>query len=301
MDKSVRQESFVISGRLEINNSDSKDPVDEFTNVYPQTQTTQINPGFSLGIQKTFSDRLKTGLWLGRAQRSGSLTERFINYFPVGLDPYEMLGNPKLNPEINNQADLTFTWSSNISAIDIDIFASYMENYISSVINPDLSPRLPMSPGVRQYTNIDKAFKTGFELSWTQKLIASLEHQAGIAYTYAQDLEIDEPLPEVAPLEFVYVVRGDYLKNRLQPEVSFRHAMEQSRISTEYGETTTPSFSLLDLKITFQMSGNIRLTGGVKNLLDENYYEHLSRSVRGTQTPIYAPGRSFFGSINVSF
>jgi iron complex outermembrane receptor protein len=61
-------------------------------------------------MQRYLGESISTALWLGRAQRSGSLTERFINYFPVGQDPYEMLGNPQLLPEVNNQADLTFAW-----------------------------------------------------------------------------------------------------------------------------------------------------------------------------------------------
>jgi iron complex outermembrane receptor protein len=77
--------------------------------------------------------------------------------------------------------------------------------------------------------------------------------------------------------------------------------MEQSRISEEFGETVTPSFTLVDLKLSFQPTHMLRLSAGVNNLLDAAYYEHLSRSVRGTSDPIYAPGRCFMGSVNISF
>lgn len=293
---------YVLSGRMEFNTAGINDPTAEFTQVYSETQITQVNPGISFGIIKDIGSKVQTGLWLARAQRSGGLTERFINYFPVGQDPYEMLGNPQLNPEVNYQADLTFKWSvDEASAINVDLYSAYLQDYISSVIDTTLTPRLPMSPGVRKFVNIDEAFKTGFEVSWTQHLFAGLAHRLGIAYTYGQDLQRDEPLPEIAPFDIRYSLYGSYLKNRLKPEVMFRHVAEQSRISGEFGETITPSFALLDVKVGYQITNQLTLNVGVNNLLDENYYEHLNRSVLGTNNAIYAPGCNVFTNLNFTF
>ncbi|MEM9981277.1 MAG: TonB-dependent receptor, partial [Bacteroidota bacterium] len=293
---------YVLSGRLALNNANINDVSEEFTQVYEATNTTQFNPSFSLGILKSFGETIATGLWLGRAQRSGGLTERFINFFPVGQDPFEMLGNPQLNPEVNNQVDLTFQWTpSKRTAFNVDVFASYLQDYISSVIDTTLTPRLPTSPGVRQFVNIDEAFKTGFEVSWSQQLFTGLQHQMGIAYTYGQDLERDEPLPEIAPLDFRYTLLGSYLKDRLRPTLTLRYVMEQSRVSREFGEMVTPSFILLDAGVDYQLIDQLILNVGVNNLLDEAYFEHLNRSVRGTNNPIFAPGRNVFVSLNFTF
>ncbi len=292
---------YVFSGRLELNQADSDDPSAEFTGVYTELRETQLNPSFSVGVVRGKDAAIRTGLWLGRAQRSGGLTERFINYFPVGQDPFEMLGNPQLAPEVNNQVDLTLAWKTAGTALNVDLFASYLQDYISSVIDPALSPRLPMSPGVRQFINIDEAFKTGFEVSWTQQLPLQLQQQFGMAYTYGQDLERDEPLPEIAPLDVRYALTGSYLQDRLRPEVAFRYVVEQSRVSQEFGETVTPSFGLLDVKVGFSVTDQLVLSTGVNNLLDENYYEHLARSVRGTNTPIFAPGRNVFANLSFAF
>lgn len=291
---------FIFSGRVEMNRSDLTDPADEFKGIYDELSETHFNPSISFGSVRSFGD-YKFGLWLGRAQRSGSLTERFINYFPVGLDPYEMLGNPQLDPEINNQADLTFEWNRNNGKINLDFFASYLQNYISSEIDTLLTPRMPSSPGVRQFRNIGDAMKAGFELNWIQNLFMGMQIQISMAYTYGQDLERNEPLPEIAPLDFRYVLRGQYFGNRLHPEVYFRHCLEQSRISKEYGESVTPSFSIVNLKISYDMYDNFTMTFGIDNLFDESYYEHLSRSVKGKDSlPIYEPGRSVYLSINMN-
>lgn len=294
--------NYILSGRLELNNANINDPSDEFTQVNEESKITQLNPSLSVGVLKDFGTSIKTGLWLGRAQRSGSLTERFINFFPVGQDPYEMLGNPQLKPAANNQVDVTLQWMiTKGTTINVDVFASYIQDYISSVIDADLEPRLPMSPGVRQFVNIDAAFRTGFEISWSQQLFAGLQHQFGIAYTYGQDLERDEPLPEIAPLDLRYFLYGSYLKNKLFPELLFRYVSEQSRVSNEFGETVSPSFVLMDFKLGYQITDNMKVNAGVNNLWNANYYEHLNRSVRGTNEPIFAPGRNLFVNLNFTF
>mgnify|MGYP001816030178 CR=1 FL=1 len=277
------------------------DPAPEFTQVNSTSQLTQLNPSLSAGMQKNFGRNMSAGLFLGRAQRSGSLTEKYINYFPVGQDPYEMLGNPMLDPEVNNQADLTFEWKTGNTLINIDLFAAYMQNFISSVKDTTLSPRLPMSPGVRQFINIDKAFKTGLELNWVQKLPWGMQHQLGLAYTYAQDLERSEPLAEIPPMDLRYTLKGSYFNEKLVPELAFRYVLKQSRISEEFGETASPSFANLDVKLTYNISAKLKLNAGVSNIFDNDYYEHLSRSVRGTKDPILAPGRNFFAGVSLVF
>jgi iron complex outermembrane receptor protein len=292
---------FVFSGRLELNNSRALDTQEEFTDINPETSTTQLNPNISIGGIKQFKV-MSIGLWLGHAQRSGSLTERFINYFPVGQDPYEMLGNPQLKPEKNNQVDLTFEYKTAKTYIDVDIFACYLKDNISSVIDTGLTPRLPTSPGVRQYTNVDKALKTGFEISWNQNLYLGIKHQLSLAFTYGHDLEKEQPLPEIAPLDIRYSLYGSYIKNKFRPEVTLRYVTEQIRISGEYGETVTPSFFTMDVSISYTLFKVFTISSGIQNIFNKTYYEHLNRSVRGTAPlPIYAPGRNYFISMSMNF
>ena len=293
---------YVLSGRVDVNQADINDPANEFVLVNTDPKITQMNPSFSVGVVKSLGDKTKAGLWLARAQRSGNLSERFINYLPVGQDPYEMLGNPQLSPEVNNQIDLTFNWTiDHLSSLNVDVYAAYLQDYISSQIDPSLTPRLPMSPGVRQYVNIDEAFKTGFEIQWRQKLVAGLNHHLGIAYTYAQDLQRDEPLPQIAPLDLRYELFGGYFNNNLRPKVLFHYVAKQSRISKEFGETATPSFTRLDINIGYQIYRQVSIDIGINNVFDENYYEHLNRLVQGMSYPIYAPGRNIFANLNFSF
>ncbi len=291
---------LVFSGRLNMNHSALTDPDPGFRDLYPDNRSSQLNPALSLGLRKQVTKKMNLGMWLGRVQRSGSLTERYINYFPVGVDPYEMLGNPLLDPEINYEADLIFQWKSGRTNLQMDLFAAYIQDLISSHIDSGLDPRIPNSPGVRRFSNIDRAFKTGFEAGWNQLWPAGLQHQVSIAYTHGVDLEREDPLPEIAPLDLRFHLYGTYFSQRLKPYITFRYVMEQARISKEFGENVTPSFALADLGLSFQFRKEIRMKGGIQNLFNALYYEHLSRSVRdAASTPIYAPGRCFFLSFTL--
>lgn len=293
--------NLVLSGRLEFNQAQTNDPADAFAQVNTTQTVSQVNPNLSIGATRPLGEHLKIGLWLGRAQRSGSLTERYINFFPVGIDPYEMVGNPALDPEINNQLDLGLEWNKADQQIKIDLFAAYLQDYISSFIDPELRPRMPMSPGVRRFTNIEAAFKTGVEMSYRQALGLGLQQELSLAYTYAQDLEREQALPEIAPLDIRYVLSGSYLKHKLRPQASLRYVASQDRISPEFGETATPDFFLVDLAVAYQISQGLQFNLSVQNLLDQAYYEHLNRSVRGSTQPIYAPGRNIRLALSFQF
>jgi iron complex outermembrane receptor protein len=261
----------------------------------------QINPGITGGVE-FLGKKISAAVWAGRVQRSGDLTERYMNSFPVGLDPYELLGNPGLSPEINNQADLVFEFSPTRDlTLEIDLFFSYLQHYISSEIREDLVPKMPSAPGVRQFTNLDKASMAGFEIMLRQKLPASLMFSTDIAATIGTDLSTGEPLPEIPPLDVRVALKGSYMQEKLHPGIRFRYVAVQSRISEVFGETETPSFWLMDLDISYLIRDRVLVSTGVKNLFDMAYYEHLNRSVRGSGTPIYDPGRNLFLGLTIQF
>ncbi|HKJ42235.1 MAG TPA: TonB-dependent receptor [Sunxiuqinia sp.] len=290
--------SLVFSGRMEYNHAEAQDPDSNFASLYSKMTSNYLNPAFSLGGTKMLGQKMSLGLWLGSAQRSGSMSERYINYFPVGIDPYELIGNPQLKPETNNQSDLIFNYKTEKTAINIDLFAAYIHNYISSRIRSDLSPVMSMSTGVRQYVNVAHAVHAGFEASWQQILGPLFQHRAELAYTYGQNTTTKEPLPEIPPMEFRYRLIGSFVKHKLQVEASFRHAFAQNRIAKSYGETKSPAFNVVDLNTSCKIIRGFSFSVSVKNIFNEAYYEHLARSVRSADTrPIYSPGRSFYFSL----
>jgi iron complex outermembrane receptor protein len=291
----------VFSGRIDYNSAKSNNPDPNFAALNPDVSTDFFNPSLSAGGTKMLNDAFSVGLWLGTAQRSPGIAERYINFLPIGLDPYEMVGNPQLKPETNNQADLIFEYKTKSTFINLDLYSSFLRNYISSEIDANVKPKMTTSPGVRRYANIDKALITGFELEWKQIISKFLKHDFTVVYTYGEDKKLKEPLPEIPPLEIKYRLFGNFLNEKILPELLFRQVLKQDRISMSYGETVSPSFNVFDAKISWVASRAITATGGILNLFDTAYYEHLSRSILGSVNPIYSPGRSLFVTLTFNF
>lgn len=293
---------FVVSGRLDFNNAKLNDPDDRFAALYEDMESNIVHPSISAGGTRMFNEKVSLGLWIGMGTRSPGITERYINHFPVGLDPYEMLGNPDLDPEFNNQLDLVIKYQSHQTRINLNAFTSILSDYISSEIREDILPVMPSSPGVRQYINVKKALMAGFEASWSQQITSFLSHDMSMAYTYGENQDTDEPLPEIPPLEFRYRLIGNFVKNTIHPEISLRSVSRQDRIATSYGENETPGFTIFNAKINWNINSLLSATGGVQNLFDEAYYEHLARSVRNAAArPIYSSGRSFYVTLTINF
>lgn len=296
----VGQTVISASGRLEVNQAVASDPAEEFAQLHSEVENTQLNPGISIGAQRDLGKAFSLGIWAASVRRSGSLLERYINYLAVGLDPWELVGDPQIKPETNNELDLVLGYNREKISLELTLFGSYMTDYISS-IKTNLKPRLATSPGVRQYMNVDEAVKTGFELNFKQQLSGSFTHSLGVAYTYGKDLVLNAPLPEIAPLDLRYGIRGGFLEGKLQTGLNLRHVLAQERVSEAFGEGKTPGFTLLDLDASYPIGKMLLVKGGVQNLFGETYYEHLTRPIGANKTPMYAQGRNYFVMVSFKF
>ena len=283
---------FMASLRLDYNTGKAKEESNLFRQLYGDTKEDQLNHSLSAGYSHYLDKNSQLSLWLGSAQRSASVTERFINLFVIGLDTYEILGNPHLKAETNNQMDLIYTYKRENVYFQVNGFYAYLQDYISGVINPNIAPYSKMSPGVRQMMNVEKAFKTGIESTFHWQFTPKYKTELAMAYTYAEDLTTKNPLPEIAPLDFRWSFIADF--NPVKAALKYRFVSEQSRIDKAFGELETPSFNLFDIDLTYDVFKNAVLIGSVSNIFDKAYAEHLSRALStDLMKRIYAPGRSF--------
>lgn len=286
----IFQYKLVVSGRLDAVHARASNTSAKFTNQYVENENTDINTSMSAGISRQWNNEWQAGVWLGRGVRSANLTERYINSLQIGMDPYEMLGNPQLKPEANNQADIIIGYKTDNTSLQWNGYASLVTNYISSVINPAIAPRFG-APGVRQYINIDKASLFGFEFNWQQQWSTVLQQQFTIAYTYGKNNGTSKPLPEIAPLDFRYRLEGNVFKKKIAPYTQVRYATKQSRIADDFGEKSTPAFTTVDLGVKTELIKKLQVIFSINNLFNKTYREHLSRYIRPT-LPLNSTGRS---------
>jgi len=303
IEHSIDRWTISAGTRIDYNSADSNDPAPRFQNM--DISSDHTNFSISAGITRQLSSTTTAGLYLGRGVRSPDVTERYINYLTIGRDSYEYAGNPGLEAEANNQVDLVLNSDLGNFSIETTLFASYMTNYISAVINPDMQPVGINAPGVREFQNRGDAFFSGFELgvrySFTRNWFIGLNS----SYTRAEYTDDSTPVAEIPPFESTLNIGGSLLSDQILPDLSVRRVFPQTRFNEEFGENRTPGFWLVDASVSSSIYRGVTVSGGVRNLFDEDYYEHLNRQFNPMENPsggyLPEPGRRFFAEVSFRF
>lgn len=314
---------LVSAIRVDFNNATSGELVRDNNAgqpVYQNDSTTSghVNFSVSIGGDYELSEKLSLSLALGRGVRSPDMTERFIILLPIGYDPYDYLGSPGLEPEVNYQADAGIHYADpeKLGSIYINLFYSFVDNYIAGVLVPEseVKPQTKGLLGVKRFENLDNVYLTGFEAGWSSPSRYRLGWQLTASYTYAvnpeaivyvreggeitgQEMEENDPLPEIPPLEGNARIFYRFLDGKVVPSFNLRLVAPQERISMAYGEKATPGFAIADLSISYSHNRHFSIFAGINNLFDKAYYEHLNRQIIGTGENFYEPGRVFYATL----
>ncbi len=289
--------------------------------VYSDTdvESNFTNISASVGGQFHFSKKFVLKLALGRGVRSPDMNERFIMFLPIGYDNYDYLGNPKLKPEANNEVDISARYIfPKAGILEGGFFFSYVTDYITGQLVPEsvAKPQTKGVYGVKQFYNEDDVYLRGFELSYQTPESKKWGVRARAACTRGINPEVtkyiiengevtgeetvkNDPLPEIPPLEGAVDVYYRFFDGKLIPNINVRMVAAQNQISEAYMEEKSPGFVLLNFNFSYEFNTYLKLSGGVSNILDKAYYEHLNRRIIGGKGNLYEPGRVFY--LNVYF
>ncbi|HFS67789.1 MAG TPA: TonB-dependent receptor [Flavobacteriia bacterium] len=281
------------------------DPAQQMTDLYGEIKTkNEVNISGNISVKH----KIKNGqiqLAFGRGTKTASMIERFINHFSIGVDPYEYIGNPNLKPEINNQVELSFQKQFSQIELGGSVFYSYIQDYITAFVNTNI-PRLympMMQPQfTKQFINVDKAVQSGFEFYFNYHATNYLSFNTDVSYTYAQNKEFNEPLPQIQPM--TANINTVYEKKNYWFKLHAHFVARQDRIATSFAENETPSYALFDFSAGIKPTKNLSLGASVLNIFDKAYYDHLNFSYKNADAlngKIYEPGRNLTFYAKYSF
>jgi iron complex outermembrane receptor protein len=290
--------NLMLSARYDVNYAKARTPAPSFEKLFGNTSSKHHNVSLSLSVGRAITSDVMITLLAGSSKRSPNISERFINFLPVGLDNYDYVGNPLLKPEMNNSVDLILNAKALSGIFKGDVFYHYVKNFISARVRPDLTPKNMGVLGVKQYVNIETAKFIGFEIGYTSMFSKIFGFDVNVFRTKAWNSVTGEPLPEIPPLEARTTLYYRLFDGNVVPELTVRAVAKKNDISTSFGETTTPGFLLVNFLVNINYKF-VEISAGVNNLFNKLYYEHLNRKVRTTGVPIYEPGRSFFVNIEI--
>ncbi|NQT77663.1 MAG: TonB-dependent receptor, partial [Bacteroidetes bacterium] len=236
-----------------------------------------------------------------------------------GYDNYDYLGNPQLKPEANNEVDLSATLKfDHAGTLTGGFFFSYVTDYICAELIPETvaKPQTKGVYGVKRFYNEAYVSLRGFEITYRSPESKKWGVGAYAACTKGVNPEVtkyiiengqvtgketvkNDPLPEIPPLEGTVEFFYRFFDGKFIPNVNLRMVSTQNDISQAYDEDKTPGFMLLNFNLSYEFNPYLKVTGGVSNILDKAYYEHLNRRIIGGKGNLYEPGRTFY--INLFF
>ena len=294
----INQNWKLLSGiRLDYVKAQINDPADDFANLYSLDQLdADINVSGTATISYLSNHNFVLEMAIGRGVRSATLEERFINHFSIGKDPYELVGNPNLKPEANQQIEFSMAKNSGKLKWSGNLFFAYITDYITPEIDTTIKRKyLPFKEPkfAKRFQNVDEVTQIGFETGITYEIIDGLDLNTQFSYVKADNLDWDEPLAQVAPMELNIGLR--YERKIWWSEFNARFVSKQDRYSKHFGESETPGFNVMDFSFGIEPIRDLKLGFAVQNIFDTYYYEHLNWSfanLKGYKGSIYERGRN---------
>ena len=265
----------------------------------------EVNVSGALMLNAALSDAWSLAIGGGTAVRTADALERYADRFPSSKaqTSAEFIGDPTLEPERSWQADVELKARYSALAFAVSGFARRIDNYITLDNAPDVEPMLPLpifADGPFRYTNGEATFYGG-EATLTVALLRPLTLSLKGSYLWGQNETTDQPALGVSPLRGDLGLRYEPPEGRFFVEGALRAVAEQDRVATVLGETPTDGYVTLDLKGGMDIGYGVSLEGGISNLTDTDYVNHLNAKNPYTQQPIPELGRVFFVDLTLSF
>ncbi len=222
------------------------------------------------------------------------------------LTNYVRLGNTELKPENGWSADLGVrVWKPNFN-LQVNGFINSIANLIVETpgkfiytMNTGTGTAVTDTLPALVNANVSRALLYGADVSMQYNAWSHLVLFASGAYVRGKDTEAGINLPQVPPLNGRMGVR--YSAPRLgSAEVALVGAAKQDKIAK--GEKETGGWTRLDLALNSTPirlgAARLQLYGGVDNLTDRSYTNHLATN-RGSIS--IEPGRNIYLRLNLAF
>lgn len=289
--------------RVDFVNADA-DTVSEFfsENVTSDMSATENNLSASFMLEAALNKHWLLSVGAGSVVRTADATERYADRFPSSKaqTSAEFVGNPDLSPERSTQGDIWLEAAFERFSLHSNVFYRRMDNYIT-LVESEFSKKLPLSPNqVFEYVNGDANF-WGFESAVSLRLSELLSLNGAATYLWGEDTSLDEPVLGIAPLKFDLGVRLQSPDNRYYLQGNVKIVSEQDRVATTRSELPTDGYTTMDLRGGVKIFQNFELRGGILNLTDENYTDHLNAKNPFTGLQVAEPGRVFFTNLSFGF
>ncbi|MCP5058695.1 MAG: TonB-dependent receptor [bacterium] len=248
---------------------------------------------------------LRIELAAAHKTRSPNYLERYLwipSQATAGLaDGNNYLGDIGLDPEESWDAELGVDWRTERFYFSPRGFYRRVNDYIQGIPSTDMAVIMVSTangdPTPLQFANVDAEF-FGADASFGGRLFGNVHLDGVVSYVRAKRRDISDDLFRISPLNGALAL--SYRTDRFDASIGTVAAAKQRKVSTTNGETQTGSWAILNVSTTYRFASGTEISGGVENVLDKTYTDHLAGLNRiangdvalGARLP--GQGRNFF-------
>lgn len=308
--KNWENSTFSLGARYDFRKNDGKQLFDGGAELFAPFQNKFSNVSGALGFTHTFNEEWNFKANAGTAFRAPNPAELGSNGVHEGTFRYE-IGNSGLSPERSYQVDAALEYEGEIVSASASIYNNYIHNYIYASNSGELRNVNGQDFAVYRYGQVN-ANLYGAEASLTIHPVSFIHFENTFGYVHAQNETLGKPLSFIPAaslrneLRFEPKLKGT---NDAYLSVGINSAFKQDRVDAVF-ETKTSGYTLVNAGIgaTFNVGKQpIKLSVAANNLLDQKYYDALSRFKPGRfdqENPnlgVYNTGRNITFGLYVPF
>jgi len=285
--------TFSIGARYDYRKNDGKQLFKDEEEIFAPFQNKFSNVSGALGFTHQFNEEWNFKANAGSAFRAPNPAELASNGVHEGTFRYE-IGNSNLSPERSYQVDAALEYEGKIVSASASIYNNYVHNFIYASNNEETITAEGDEYPVYRYGQVN-ANLYGAEATLTIHPVPFIHFENTFGYVHAQNNTLNKPLAFIPAgtlrneLRFEPKIKGT---NDAYLSVGINSAFKQTRVDDVF-ETPTSGYTLLNAGIgaTFNLGKQpVKLSVSANNLLDQKYYDALSR---------YKPGRLDFENPNL--
>lgn len=248
----------------------------------------------SLGLNYRPSRELEIGVQLARAHRNATVLERYADGWHAGATRVE-LGDPSLTSETGLGLDGFVKYTTDRWQFEASGFYNKISNYVALLTLDNVEAvEIPYRVRAdREFPNTVQFFGTdailmGFEAQFRALITSNLLGSITADYVRGtRDDEVGDPLPFIPPFRTTFGL--SYERSNWNVGAYYRLVAAQNRVPDD--ELSTEGYGVARLEAGYQIRGDNSvhsLNLRVDNLLNANYYDHMS-VVRRFKDPVLGP------------
>lgn len=284
-------------------------------NGFNQADRSQSDTNVDLVIRTDYQldKNTSVNVSLASKQRAPSYQERYL-WLPMeataGLaDGNTYLGNIDLESETATQLNLGYSYTGDKLIVLFDGFYQRIDDYIQGLLSTDmatnmLAAMMMNSDRVLQFSNVDASLQ-GFDGQIKYQLNESWQIDAVASYVRGKRKDIDDNLYRIAPPNITTSIH--YNQDNWQLTLAGKVYAKQDKVSALNREQASAGYAVFDLNGQYNISNQLTVNAGIKNLLDKNYRNHLGGYNRVMENGfthmdrLPSEGRSVWANVSYQF